>query len=722
VRRFLIHAVIDGLIAIAVVFLLSLIHVTQPFPFGQESVPIVQPVGSGPLAYLLWGAIFVVINRIVRPVLVALFGRLIFSTLGLFVIVITALTIALTTRLSPIEIAVLADPQPLWLVLVAVLFTLGSVVADALLGLDRPQIGEPAGGSLWTVLESLPTPRRNAIIENLRLQQVYEALYQTSIDIAFEGTPIGSSRRWFERHVLGDVRLADDESAPQRVAALLQQLGPTYVKIGQMMASRTDVLPPEWTTELARLRSDAEPFPWPEARGVIMSELGRPPEELFATIDEQPVAAASTAQVHRATLPDGTTVAVKVQRPRIVAKTKADLGVAQEIAKTAERTFAVARKMSIRAIVAEFAAGVLAELDYRNEAYHARRLADGMARFDLIHIPVVDEDRSSSRVLTMEFVEGIRITDLDGLREAGLDPAEIGSTFMRAIIKQVLIDGFFHGDPHAGNVLVVPETGQVVLLDLGLVGQLSTEQRVDLLGLIYAVREVDIPGIADSLIALGEPSKSFDEAAFRAGIDRLARQYLVYGQADSIGSALGALLGAAFENGLRLDGQLTLAVKAVVQAEDTARQLSFDLDLGAAAVEEARIALMAALEPDRVLKEAQSRAIRIGKELARRAPSLDESLLKWLDVLNRGKLVVEVDTSDLGRSIAKVGAVGRQATIGLIVVGQLIGTAIVMAILLQPSLSQYLGVAYAAMIAFGVTLVVSFIVLYRLSFGRGEDE
>ncbi len=702
--------------------MLSLIHITQPFPFGQESVPIVQPVASGPLAYVVWGVIFVIVNRIVRPLLVALFGRLIFSTLGLFVVVITALTIALTSRLSPIEIAVLADPQPLWLLLMAALFSLASLIVDALLGLNRPQVGGSAGRSVWTFLESLPTPRRNAIIENLRLQQVYEALYQTSIDIAFEGTPIGTLRRWFERHILGEVRLADDESAPQRVGALLQQLGPTYVKIGQMMAGRTDILPPEWTTELARLQSDAEPFPWVEARGVIMAELGRPPEELFATIEEQPFAAASTAQVHRATLADGTAVAVKIQRPQIVAKTKADLGVMQELAKTAESRFSVARKMSIRAIVGEFAGAVLEELDYRNEAYHARRLADGMAKFDAIHVPTVDAERSSSRVLTMEFVRGLPLSDLDGIRAAGLDPATLGSTFMRAIIKQVLVDGFFHGDPHPGNVLVDTTSGKIVFLDLGLVGQLSTAQRVDLLGLVYAVREVDISGIADSLIALGEPSRSFDEGAFRSSIDRLGRQYLVYGQADSIGGALAGFLGAAFEQGLRLDSQLTLAVKAVVQAEDTARAMAFDLDLGEAAVEEARAALMEALEPDRVFKEVQGRAIRIGKELARRAPTLDESLLKWLDVINRGKLVVEVDTSDLGRSIGKVGAVGRQATIGLIVVGQLIGTAIVMAILLQPNLSQYVGVAYAAMIAFGITLFVSFVVLYRLIFERDDDD
>ena len=183
------------------------------------------------------------------------------------------------------------------------------------------------------------------------------------------------------------------------------------MKIGQMMASRSDILPPDWTTEFARLQSDAEPFPWKEAAGRPPLRAGRPPEELFATIETEPFAAASTAQVHRATLPRRNAVAVKIQRPQIVAKTKADLGVMQELAKTAESRFALARQISIRAIVGEFAKGVLEELDYRNEAYHARRLADGMARFERIHIPHVYEDLSSSRVLTMEFVQGIKISD-----------------------------------------------------------------------------------------------------------------------------------------------------------------------------------------------------------------------------------------------------------------------------------------------------------------------
>jgi ubiquinone biosynthesis protein len=314
----------------------------------------------------------------------------------------------------------------------------------------------------------------------------------------------------------------------------------------------------------------------------------------------------------------------------------------------------------------------------------------------------------------MEFVNGIKLSKVELLREAGFDTSALGTVFIRAIIKQVLVDGFFHGDPHPGNILADPSSKQIVFLDMGLVGQLNAQQRVDLLGLIYSIKEVDIQGIGDGLLALGKPSRTFDEAGYRADIDRLARQYLIYGKADSLGSALGAFLGAVFNNGLLLDSQLTLAMKAVMQAEQTARALSFDIDLGEAAVTEARAALLESLTPERIQKQVQSSAVRIGKELARRVPNMESAALSWIDQFNKGKLTVEVDTKGLERSIAGINDIGRQATVGVIVVGQLIGTAIIVAILLQPSLSEFQGLAYFAMIAFAVTLVVSFIVLFRV--------
>ena len=571
------------------------------------------------------------------------------------------------------------------------------------------------------MLEAIPTPRRSSLVENLRLQQVYQALYATSLDVALEGTGIGRVRRWSQAHLLGETPDEERAAGPERFRELLQDLGPTYVKIGQMLAARRDLLPPEWTDELAKLQSEAEPFPWEEAREVIIAELGRTPEELFISIDPVPFAAASTAQVHRAITPDGRDVAVKVQRPRILAKTKADLGVIQELASVAERRFRLARQIGASAVVGEFAAGVLRELDYRNEAYQARRLADGMARFPDVHIPEIDDERSSERVLTMEFVNGIKISHRDEIAAAGLDTSVLGSLFIRAIIKQVLVDGFFHGDPHPGNVLVEPASGRVVFLDIGLVGRLDRQQRLDLLGLIYAVREVDIPAISDGLLSLGTTGPGFSEARFRDDIDQLARQYLVYGGESSLGTALGRFLGAVFQGGLRLDSQLTLAIKAVIQSEETATALSFDIDIGAAAAEEAQAALIEALDYEQLRKQAKSSALRLGKEVARRVPSVEQAAFKWFDMFNRGRITVEVDTADLGKRIGAVADIGRQATIGLIVAGQLIGTAIVMAILLQPGAAQFASFAYVAMIAFAVTLLVSFVVLFRM-LTRHDDE
>jgi ubiquinone biosynthesis protein len=716
-RRFVVETVVDAAVVAVIIVFLSLFHVPQPFPFGQDQAPIFALGGVGWVKFLFAGAILVVSERVVRPVIVAFTGRLLLSTLGLFVVIVNAIVLWAASLVAP-DVGVIAQPAVLWMLVFAALYTLLSTVVDAVLGLNRPRMPTDNSNALWQILESLPTPRRNVIIENLRLQQIYDTVYAVALDSALARTPIARFRRWFASRVLREEEFLEGVTTGEKLRIILQQLGPTYVKVGQMVASRGDVLPADIVAELSKLQSDAAPFPWDEAAAMIRSELGKEPEELYATIEHEPFAAASTAQVHRATLHDGTVVAVKVQRPQIIAKTKADLGVITELALIAERRLGIARKVGLRPMVAEFASGVLKELDYTNEAYHAKRLADNMAKFPEITVPKVYDDLSRSRVLTMEFISGIKVSNAAALREAGFDTEALGAAFIRATIKQILIDGFFHGDPHPGNLMAEPATKRLVFLDLGLVGHLKTTQRVDLLGLIYALKSTDIGGIADGLIALGKPTAEFDEEQFRSDVDRLARQYLVYGGVTSVGEALSGFMGAVFDNGLRLDSSLTLAIKAIIQSEETSRILAPDVDLASEAMREAQEALLESLEPDRVAKQLSSTAARIGKELARRTPSLEAGLLKWLDLVNQGKLSVEVETPDLNKSLEEVTGLGRQATAGLIVVGQLIGTAIAMSILLQPALAAYTGFAYAAMIAFVVTLVVSFIVLFRMLLGR----
>ena len=212
-RRFLVQAVIDGLIAAAIVFVLSLIHITQPFPFGPARLPIVQPSRQWRPGLFVWGVVFALVNRVVRPALVALFGRWLFSTLGLFVVVITAFT--LLARLAALAGGDRGGRRPeLPLAPLVAASSPSPLVADIFLGLSRPDVGVPGPRSVWTFLESLPTPRRNAFIENLRLQQVYEALYQDEHRHRLRGHAGRRLSSLVRAHILGEVRLTDDESAP----------------------------------------------------------------------------------------------------------------------------------------------------------------------------------------------------------------------------------------------------------------------------------------------------------------------------------------------------------------------------------------------------------------------------------------------------------------------------------------------------------------------------
>lgn len=723
-RVFVLRVVIDTILVAFLLWFLSLFKVPSPFPFGSAQVPMITVTSETIVGVFATGFLVALFESFVKPVIVAITGRLLLWSAGFFIVVVNALVLWLVGRFTPLQLEV-ADPLLVWLLLLAALYTILSSILDAVLGLNRPSVdAAERGRSIWRFLDALPTPRRNAILENLRMQQVYDTVYRYGLDAALEGTPLARIRAWVRVKLLRESDDLAGLSTPARVRIMLQQLGPMYVKIGQMIASRGAALPPEWLAELQKLQSDAAPFPWEQARQIIIGQLGAPPEDLFATFEQEPFAAASTAQVHRATLHDGTTVAVKVQRPEIVAKTKADLGVMQELAKVAERRFDYAQRLGAEGIVNEFATGVIKELDYRNETYASRRIADNMRKFPDIHIPVVYGKLSGERVMTAEFVKGIKISKVEELRAAGFDTAGLGATFVRALIKQVLVDGFFHGDPHPGNILVDPDTRRIVFLDFGLVGQLTQQQRLDLLDLINGLRTVDSGAVATAVISLSHKRKGFVESAFRDDLDRVMRQFLLYGDGGgSLSAGVGAVQKVVYSNGLQLDNQLTLALKAVIQAEETATLLSPSIAIADAALEEARAAIFEQVTPARIRASLERSALRIGREVVRRVPDLETAALSWFDQFNKGKLVVEIDTRDLARQMAKINVLGRNLTVALIVIGQLLATAVFAFLLTQPDVAAVAGfLPGLVVVLFFGALVLSFVVLRRVWSGSEEEE
>jgi hypothetical protein len=244
----------------------------------------------------------------------------------------------------------------------AVLYDVVDFVLVLVVGLNRPWL-EPKRRheAIWRQLERLPSMRRNWMSERLRLEEASSSLLSYGFEIGLANTPIGQLRRWFTPLVHGKHNPIDDLSTPAIIRVILEQLGPTYIKFGQMASSQSQALPPDWVAELAKLQSDVPPVPYDQAREIIISELGSPPEELYATFEPDALAAASTAQVHRATLHDGTQVAVKVQRPNIVASVKADLAVLQDVSNLVENVSGYARDLDVSGILAEFSDGVIRE-------------------------------------------------------------------------------------------------------------------------------------------------------------------------------------------------------------------------------------------------------------------------------------------------------------------------------------------------------------------------
>ncbi|MCB9727403.1 MAG: AarF/ABC1/UbiB kinase family protein [Deltaproteobacteria bacterium] len=470
-----------------------------------------------------------------------------------------------------------------------------------------------------------------------------------------------------------------------RFRLVLQELGTTFVKLGQVISTRPDLVPEPIVTELKRLQDDVAPFEEALARAQIEEGLGAPVETVYASFDWVPLACASVAQVYRATLrgPEGepVPVVVKVQRPGIDRTIERDISLLYTLARLVERAVPEARVYSPTGLVREFETSMLAELDFTLEANNAERFAENFRGQDAIRFPRIHREASSRRVLTMEFIDGVKVTDAVRL---GADGAHIAETAVGIILKMVFEDGFFHADPHPGNMLIVPrprgeryEPGEAVhiaLLDLGLVGRLSPELRDRTVDLLVAAARQDGDALANAMLAIGRPRKRIDEAAFRAHVSRIAERHLGRPLAEMEASAIMRdVVSGALQFDIEVPAELTMLLRAIMTIEGVGKEIHPELDV----LTVARPYLLG-------LVWQRYNPMRIGRDLLQSAGrasaaagALPGQLLGILSDLQRGELAFRVEDRARAQAIQQQSRRLRMALLGSALLGS--GTALVVA-------------------------------------------
>jgi ubiquinone biosynthesis protein len=452
------------------------------------------------------------------------------------------------------------------------------------------------------------------------------------------------------------------------------------------------------------------------ARQVVIDELGAPPEELYADFSRTPLAAASLGQVYRARLHDGRDVVVKVQRPNLDRQVRADLGIIRLMGGYAERRSSYAREIGLASMLEEFGSTLQDELDYYGEAYNMTRLAANLADIPGVHIPTIERSLSTRRVLTQEFIGGVKISDVEAMRAAGLDLEAVGDAALRAAIKMLIIDGFFHADHHPGNLLVSLDTGVVTFLDSGMVGQITLMQRANLGVLLWTFVNGDVTAMGRQMRSLSVPFRDdVDDSRFDKEFERKMARYLGSGTTD-IKAVLNTGLGVLRDNGYRLDPQLTLALKAMMQASAFFTPLApADRTFTAAAFEAAKDLGQEAMAGDMVTDLAKREGTRLLGEAAQAAPDYLRSLLSWQNQLKKGKLTVYLDTSSLDRQTAELRSITSTIVIAVLVAGGLVGTALASQVFADAEDERLTIASQAGFVAFlAVAAVLVVVFLARL--------
>ena len=492
-----------------------------------------------------------------------------------------------------------------------------------------------------------------------------------------------------------------------RLRRTLDDLGPTFVKFGQLLSTRSDILPEGVLLELQKLQDTVKPMPAGAAQAIIEKELGAPVEELFDRFDHVPLGSASIGQVHHAVLRGGEFVAIKVRRPEAPARVESDLRLMREFADFLDRRFGRRIFIDIRGLVAEFEGVIRRELDYASEAENARRFAANFADTPVV-IPEIYLDLSTSRVLTMEYIEGTRFHDIRPLLLTPSERRRVASMGADAIFRMAFEDGFFHGDPHPGNLILTPD-GSLALLDFGMVGYMSRGDIEALSKLFIAVVQRDAGAALRALEMLGVRYATEVRGDLVRDLREFLNKYsgLSVGEV-TLGQALSELIGLARRYQLRVPPVFPLLTKALVTAEGLARSIDPTINVYEVARPYARRLLTERYSPEAVLGTARERAF----EYAGYVEDYPEQLRQLLAELADGELEVQLRHGGLDELIGEVDVLANRLVFAVVSGALLLGSCMLGVFGKGGPEVPLLGVQVVSFVGFTLSVVMSSILLF----------
>jgi len=515
----------------------------------------------------------------------------------------------------------------------------------------------------------------------------------------------------------GAVHDVPPEGNPEQFVTDLESLGPTFVKLGQMLSTRPDMVPVEFATALERMQENVAPIPVERVAAIIEKELGASVSKLFASFDPVPLGCASIAQVHRAELHDGRQVAVKVQKPEVAAQLRSDLDVLRSFALAADHLTQVGRRVRLRDWLNEFAKTLMQELDYQAEAENLQRFGQHLKPFKPLWVPQPIWDYCSHRVLTMELAQGVRVDMIPDVRRTEQPMAPLAAALIRGYVDQIFVHGEIHADPHPGNLRVTP-AGRLAIFDLGMVAHMPPRLRERLLKLLFAAVDGRGEEVADEIIGISTRLEFFDEERYLRETGQIIARYAA-NSSFSEGRVVLDLVRIATASGLRTPPELSLLGKALLNLETVCRLLSPDLDTRRIVEKQLQHVMRARLKKSLSAANLASEAMEM-QQLLRDGP---RKMTDILALLAENRLQMKVTGLEESRLMENLQKIANRVSAGIVTAALILAAAMMMKVDTGWHLFGYPAIAFTLMfigVVLGLGIILSALIFDRRA--RSKEE